>query len=282
MKNRITAYNSYRWSMAVITFSILITVTSQQILSQVPFDFNLFLSELEGALAKIEEEEKNKKPEDQEPWSIPSDQSSALNPGLASSSRGGKPTPTQGEQRTPSSLFLDPSLEPILEKDTTQKDVKKQTKPTKESLQAYSIIMDEFVDHLNAIKQKIPKVSRLSPLLKEEVAGYHHKIIDAIVIANQQIKSKKAYLQLFLAPPEANKQFVDDMKKLRKMILDVSTKIKKLDKDLSITSNEEAESSESLLRTLAGQYQDTDLEPVIPHEKIKIKERVISQQKAKE
>ena len=89
---------------------------------------------------------------------------------------------------------------------------------------------------------------------------FYRHLVDTIIIAHQQIKSRKTYQQLFLAPPEANKQFAGDMKKLRNMILNTARKIKRLDTQLVIKrQHEEAESAAALLGKLATQYQETDL-----------------------
>lgn len=245
-------------SLVVVIFSAL-TLTAQEPPFQAPFDFDAFLSELEGALAKIEEEEKTKKPGSQA--STPVSQSEEKSTTTSDKSGVAQSTTTSSaEKRDPASLFVDPAVQTL-----TPKTGPKTVEPTKDSIDAYSIIMDEFTNHLSAIKSKIGNLPQLSPSFKEEFSLFYQHLIDTIVIAHQQIKSRKAYQRLFLAPPEASKQLVIDMKKLRTMILDTAKKIKKLDAQLVIKpQDEEVESSEDLLRKLASQYQDTEIAPVVP------------------
>lgn len=245
----------------VFTF---ITVSGQGAPIQAPFDFDQFLSELESTLAKIEEEEKQQPAGGQ---ASPSDgKGGADRTPQTTTSTGDTAQSTQPstEKRDPESLFLDPAVITI-----TPKGGQKRTEPTKDSINAYKSIMDEFTRHLSAIKNKINNIPRFSPSFKEEFSLFYQRIIDTIVIAHQQIKSRKAYQQLFLAPPEASKQLAGEMKKLRKMILDAAGKIRKLNEQLVIkAADEEAESAEALLRKLALQYQETDLpaapEPIKP------------------
>ena len=238
----------------VVHLFMVTTLSCQQASFQAPFDFDQFLSELESALAKIDEEEKGKKQGAGQvaPISSQPEQSSQTTPLF------GWNVPSlqkSHEKKDPAALFLDPAIQTI-----TSKTGQKTTSATKDSLNACKTIMDEFTHHLSSLKNKIGNLPQLSPGFKEEFSLFYRHLVDTIIIAHQQIKSRKTYQQLFLAPPEANKQFAGDMKKLRNMILNTARKIKRLDTQLVIKrQHEEAESAAALLGKLATQYQETDL-----------------------
>lgn len=226
----------------ILFVTSLSTITPQGNPFQGDFDFDQFLAELEGALAKIEEEEKTKQPGS-----------------MASAFDTAAPTdlitevikqPQQAEQnKDPESLFISPIMQKITLKTTKQQ----KTEPTKESLSAYSKIMEPFVKDLESVQNKVHSIKHLSPSFKDEFTQLYAPIINAISIAHKQIESKKAYKQLFLAPPEANKTLQADLKKVRQSIVNTAKKIKKLNDQLVIsTKDEEKEISQDVLQQLAS------------------------------
>ncbi len=220
------------------------------------FDFDKFLEELEDALSQIEEEEKTKAPAGATP--APTGAPTEAGKTIAAD---GTTTIERKEstKKDPASLFLDPSTQ------TTTKGKQKTVEPMPESINAYRIIMNEFVDALRSIEKKVISAGHFSPTFKEEFLTYASSIIDHIAVAHDQIESKKFYMRLFLSPPESNKTLAADMKKLRQMILDASAKIKNLDKKLVISAaQEEEESSEDVLRKLAAESDGQQPKPPAP------------------
>lgn len=231
------------------------------------FDFNQFLQELEEAMSKIDEEEKGTGTEqikppaaekETSPIALPQEEKTIVQKPVA-------------EKRDPQSLFRDPAIQTITEKGS------KRTEPTKESLNAYSTIMDDFVGHLSSIQRKTNS-PQFSPEFKEKFSQYN-KLIENIAIYNDQIKSHKAYKKLFLLPPESNKQLVNDLKNLRKKIIDFSGKIKTLDAQITIDAeSEEKENKESLLRKLAAASEQQPIAQPAPITPVPTKQNVSPKQ----
>jgi hypothetical protein len=219
-----------------------------------PFDFNQFLQELEEAMTKIDEEEKTKGTETPQP-SVTEKETTPLQPSVKEEQ--GKiitPVTEPEKKRDPRSLFLDPAKQTITEKGS------KRTEPTQESLNAYNIIMDDFVGHISSIQRKTNS-PQFSLEFKENFSK-HNKAIETIEIQNDQIKSHKAYKKIFLLPPDSNKQLTTDLKNLRKKIVDISDKIKKLDEQILIEPvSEEKENKEALLRKLAAESEKQPTKP---------------------
>jgi hypothetical protein len=221
------------------------------------FDFNQFLQELEEAMTKIDEEEKAKGTETPQP-SVTEKEITPIQP--ATQEERGKiitPVSQPEKKRDPRSLFLDPAIQTI-----TEKGVKK-TEPTDESLKAYTVIIDDFINHISSIQRKAHS-PQFSLEFKERFSK-HNKAIETIKIQNDQIKSHKAYKKIFLLPPESNKQLTTDLKNLRKKIVDVSDKIKKLDEQILLEpASEEKESKEALLRKLAAESEPQPIQAKQP------------------
>jgi hypothetical protein len=142
------------------------------------------------------------------------------------------------------------------------------TIPTNDSFYAYRDIMDQFIDNLNAIGQKISHIKTFSPAFKETFASYCQNIIDAIVVTHERIESKKIYTKILLATPEANKQLVMAMKRLRQMILDAHDAIAHLNSQLAVSAKEEEQ--ETSIGTLREMAEKTKKEQANqPLEKVK-------------
>lgn len=153
-------------------------------------------------------------------------------------------------QKDTTALFLDPD---------TQKSPTDLPgalpKPTDKSFYAYQSIMGDLVNILNTLDQKITSnATELSPAFREKYSAQYQSIVDQITIAKEMIESKKIYTQLFLAPPEANKTLVVDMKKLRQSILDALPQAKKLDAQVIIHSEEDTDAKNiDVLKKLAAE-----------------------------
>jgi hypothetical protein len=234
--------------ISLLLLGLGITRLRSQAQEESPFDFNQFLQELEEAMTKIDEEEKTKETEAPQP-SVTEKEITPLQPSVKEEQ--GKiitPVIEPEKKRDPRSLFLDPAKQTITEKGS------KRTEPNQESLNAYNIIMDDFIGHISSIQRKTNS-PQFSLEFKEKFSK-HNKVIETIEIQNDQIKSHKAYKKIFLLPPDSNKQLATDLKNLRKKIVDVSDKIKKLDEQIiTEPAIEEKENKETLLRKLAAESE---------------------------
>jgi hypothetical protein len=211
-------------------------------------DFEKLLKDVETALEKAEQEERGGAPMGgglQKPGALPGGYGARpMFPFAPNATTPTKPM-VKKDQRM---LLLDPDLQTLT---VTQGPAV--TIPTDESFYAYRDIMDQFIDNLNAIGKKVAHVKTFSPAFKETFASYCQNIIDAIVVAHERIESKKIYTKLLLATPEANKQLVMAMKRLRQMIVDANDAVARLNNQLAVSAKEEEQETDiSTLRELAA------------------------------
>jgi hypothetical protein len=210
-------------------------------------DFEKLLKDVETALEKAEQEERGGAPMGglQKPGELPGGY--GLKPAFPFARGIAMPTKStvKKDQRM---LLLDPDLQTLT---VTQGPAV--TTPTDESFYAYRDIMDQFIDNLNAIGKKVAHIKTFSPAFKETFASYCQNIIEAIVIAHERIESKRIYTKLLLATPEANKQLVMAMKRLRQMILDAHDAVTRLNNQLAVSAKEEEQETDiGALRELAA------------------------------
>jgi hypothetical protein len=212
-------------------------------------DFEKLLKDVESALEKAEQEQQGNVP--------PAGQHKS---GERLGKQGFKPaypfaSATPGRTAQTKSMVKKDQRMLLLDPDTQALPVKQGhdvTIPTNDSFYAYRDIMDKFTNNLTAIGQKVASIKTFSPAFKETFATYCQNIIDTIVIAHERIESKKIYTKILLATPEANKQLVMAMKRLRQMILDAHDAVAHLNRQLTVsTKDEEQETSIRTLQELA-------------------------------
>jgi len=137
-------------------------------------------------------------------------------------------------------LFLE-SLDAVPEKKGQEKQ--EQLELTSDHKKAYAHYMNDFVDTLKEIEKNIDTSQKFSPEFKTVFHNFKTSI-DDIVIADEQIKGKKLYMNLFFKKP---------FEELRQKIVDTLPTIKSLHQRVVsfVSQQEETITDSSELEQLA-------------------------------
>lgn len=216
-----------------------------------PFDFESFFKELTQEIEKVEAEAAKKTPEGQ-PATLSKEipQPPALSPLPYESITAQEPTatpllsaPEEQGKRDPISLFTQPALK------TIETERQKITEPSEESIAAFHTILDDnltermeptrvgLITYLSELETKIVgSVSPVSEHFKNDYRTLYQKTLHHIILLINQIGSNRAYIKLFLVPPQETAQ---NLASLRAKIIDCLQASKDVLSKITITGEEE-------------------------------------------
>ena len=266
----------------LLTFGCMIFLlhTQNPISAQTPppglpadFNFEDFMKNPEQALKEVEEEESSAKKDDvQESKALdidePTDASKMPQPQKELPAEAKQViTISQPTQTDPESLFVNPATQIIT--DPIKKT--KKTEPTQQSIKAFHAITNDFIDLIESTEKKILGSSQYSLEFEEKFITQLENA-DSVIIALRQIASKKAYIHLFITPPENNAKLAADFKRVRKQILDLRNQFKKLNASLVVKEEQELAKEADIQAKLKKMAKDADAPAAKESQKQTIKE----------